>query len=426
MPVTSRLEIPARTGFLPIAITFAEHAALSFGFCRESAGALALATEEVVAALCALELPDLELKLDVRDGVYYTELTISMPYMELALGKINVTAAIEGEEDLDHLGWMLASRMVDGFTIDHQGKRMTRFRLRKHRQFPHFEGEASMPTPGAMMVDVRPGSGQDLILFAQRVLQSGKPLLNRWLMDPPARLTGLVESGEYEVLLGYSDRGDPVAGIILDRTRPNLALVDGPHLIDQPDSAIHRLFHAALERLARTSLLGVVGETLAKVPEDEMEFLGGREFHLEDGSTLKTRAYYRGLREDHGGMVWATPWLEEFLRDEFRRLCLPRDLQHWQPMAEQETPSVISCTFRRHRSECRLRPVLAGHDISANLASHLRLARDEGYKNVTFELDLGQPFHLAFSDALQKLGFEPGVLVPGAGKGDILALGVQP
>lgn len=425
MPVTSRLEIPARTSFLPIAIAFAEHAARSFGLDRESATALALATEEVVAALCGLDDANLELKLDICDGVYYTELAISMPYTELALGKMNLTAALDGEDDLENIGWMLASRMVDSFTIDHQGKRSTRFRLRKHRRYPEFEGEAAMPAPGAMLVDVRPAAGQDLVLFAQRVLQSGKPLLNRWLIDPPARLAGLVESGEFEVLLGYSDRGDPVAGLILDRTRPNLAMIDGPHLVDQPDSVSPRLFHAALERLARTSLIGVVSETLAQIPEGEMEFLGGREFHLEDGGTLRTRAYYRGLREDHGGMNWATPWLEEFLRGEFRRLCLPRDLQTWQPLPQQATPSVISCDFRRHRSECRLRPVLAGHDIAENLAAHLRLAREEGYKNVTFEMDLGQPFHLAFAEPLRELGFRPGVLVPGAGKGDFLTLGVR-
>lgn len=425
MPATSRLEIPARTGFLPIAIAFAEHTARGFGLDRESASALALATEEVVAALCALDDPGLELKLDAYDGVYYTDLVVTMPYTELALGKMNLTAAVDSEEDLDNIGWMLASRMVDSFTIDHQGKRSTRFRLRKHRHYPQFEGEASMPAPGAMLVDVRPASGHDVVLFAQRVLQSGQPLLNRWLLDPPARLAGLVESGEFEVLLGYSDRGDPVAGIIVDRTRPNLALIDGPHLIDQPESVVHRLFHATLERLARTPLIGVVSETLAEVPEDEMEFLGGREFHLEDGGALRTRAYYRGLREDHGGMAWTTPWLEEFLRGEFRRLCLPRDLQTWQPLPEQATPSVISCVFRRHRSECRLRPVLAGHDISENLAAHLRLAREEGYKNVTFEMDLGQPFHLAFAEPLRELGFRPSVLVPGAGKGDVLGLGAR-
>lgn len=425
MPATSRLEIPARTAFLPIAITFAEHAAKGFGLDSDSAGALALATEEVVAALCGLDDPEMEIKLDARDGVYYTDLTITIPYTELALGKLNLTAAIDSEEDLDNIGWMLAGRMVDSFTIDHQGKRSTRFRLRKHRQYPEFEGEASMPAPGALLVDVRPATGHDLVLFAQRMLQTQKPLLNRWLMDPPARLAGLVESGEYEVMLGYSDRGDPVAGIIIDLSFPELALLDGPHLIEQPDSVRHRLFHAVLERLARTSLTAVVGETLTEVPEEEMELLGGREFHLEDGETLKTRAYYRALREDHGGMVWGTPWLEEFLRGEFRRLCLPRDLQMWQALPEQATPSVLSCTFRRHRSECRLRPVLAGHDIAENLAAHLRLAREEGYRNVTFELDLGQPFHLAFAEPLRDLGFRPGILVPGAGKGDILALGAR-
>ncbi len=424
MPATSRLEIPARTSFLPIAIAFAEHTARGFGLDRESAGALALATEEVVAGLCGLDDPDLELKLDAHDGVYYTDLTITIPYTELALGKMNLTAAIDSEEDLDNIGWMLAGRMVDGFTIEHQGKRSTRFHLRKHRTYPDFEGEASMPAPGAMVVDVRLGSGHDLVLFAQRVLQSGTPLLNRWLMDPPARLAGLVESGEFEVLLGYSDRGDPVAGLVLDRTRPNLALIDGPHLIDQPDSVSHRLFHAALERLARTSLVGVVSETLAEVTEGEMEFLGGRKFHLESGSVLATRAYYRGLREDHGGMIWATPWLEDFLRGEFRRLCLPRDLQIWRPLpGESQAASVLSCTFRRHRSECRLQPVLAGQDIAENIVAHLRLAREEGYLNVTFELDLGQPFHLAFAEPLRDLGFQPRVLLPGAGRGDLLLLG---
>lgn len=429
MAATLQLEIPGRLGFLPIATTFAQHAALDFGLDDESATSLSLAVEEIVAALCQMGLPDLQLKLAARNVVYYTELTVSLPYYELALGKMNLTAAVQEDADFDHIGWMVAAQMVDNFTIEHQGKRLTTFKLRKHRRYAPFEGRVSMPEVGAVMTEIRPGTPQELILFAQRVHQSEQEPLHAMLLDPPSRLVGLVQSGEYEALLGFSDRGDPVAGVLIDRTRSPMALMMGPYLIGQPESTIAPLLHAVLEHLARSPFDELVAETVNDFPPGEMESLGGRSFGLEDGRTIQARWYYRPLREDHGTVSWSTPWLEEFLRREYQRLTLPRDIQTWRELPASgsgASSSLYSCLFERRRSECLIRPVAGGDDAEQNLAEHLRLLKAGGVLNATFELDLGQPFHLSFAAALQANGFRPAFLLPSAGKGDLLILEGSP
>lgn len=423
MPSAVRLEIPATPGCIPIATALAEHAGLDFGLTPQEATELKLAVEEVTVALGSLGVADLELKLEAHNRVYYTEIIISIRYTELRVHKLNLTAASCQDEDFDQLEWVLAARMVDSLTIEHQGKRCTRFRLRKLRSYPPAAGRVPMPLAQAKVAQVRTGVGQDVVLFAQRLLQKGEERLHQWLFDPPLRLAGRIESGEYEALLGYADGQDPIAGLVVERSRPNLAVLYGPYsLTDSPTTQL-RLFHALLERLARTAVEGVVIETeTLRLPEGDVERLGSRRLRQPNGEPLEVHAFYRTLREDNGSLAWSVPWLDGFLRAEYQRLCLPRDVAPWVRLDEDvaKTPSVLSCQFRQRRSECVLTPVLAGYDTTENLASHLKLLASEGVLNVTFELDLGQSFHLAFAEALEQNGFRPVFVIPMAGKGDLL------
>ena len=418
-----RLELPARRGYLSIATSFAEQASLAFGLKGRDSLALPLAVEEIVAAFSDQGLP---LKMEARCGLYYSEIHLTLPYTELSLEKLNLTASVGGEQDLEAVGWMLAARVVDRLTVENQGQRTTHFRLRKLHPYPELDGEVSMPAPGSRVADIRIAGGQELILFGRRVLEKRRLVgLHTLLLSPPARLADMVESGDFEAILAFSERGDPIAGVIIDRTTPRLARAYGPYLVEAPAEVVEQLFHAALRHLARTPVEGVMTESASQnIPDAEVERLGGRRLRLPDGFDLQLHAYFRNLREDHGQQSWATPWLENYLRDEYRRLHMPRDVQAWRavPGSVPALPSVISCDFRQVVSECVMRPVLAGQDMTENLASHLSLLDSEGILNAFFELDLGQPFHLAFAQSLQSNGFQPAYLLPCAGKGDLLML----
>lgn len=417
-----RLDIPVRLDHLPIATGFAENSALAFGLGSEEALALALATEEIIGELVGLAS---HLTIVARNGLYYAELDFTFPTTPLSLEKCNLTAStrMTTEADLDQIGWLVATRSVDGFQIQQLPGRVTRIRLRKNRDYPPSEVQTNVPMPRGQVVDIREPDEQELLLFARRALEQGVEPMYAARFSPPQRILDMVRSKEFEVLLGFSTTGDPLAGVLLDRTRSALAIMYGPIGFGQSPEVLRDLFHAVLNQLARTSVKGVVTESLHSVlPESEIEFLGSRRYCLPDGHSESARTSFRHLHDDEGFTVWSTPWLQDFLDGEYRRLALPREIHTWQPLtAGHDCPaSVLSCEFRKRRSEAVLRPVLSGGDIEKNLRDHLHLIENEGYLNVTFIMDLGESFHLAFASALQAVGFRPAFLVPSAGKGDFL------
>lgn len=420
---TLRLEIPAHRKYLPLATTFAERAGLAFGLREPDNLALALAVEEIISGVDGLALP---LTLEARNGLYYTEIDLIFPYTELSLGKMNLTASIQGEHDLEAVGWVVASQMVDRLTVENPGRRSTRFRVLKMHRYSVLGEDVSLPTSGSRVVEIRLGHGQELILFARRVLAYGKAReLYHDPLEPPARMADLVASGDYEALLAVSERGDPVAGVLIERGNSRLARVYGPYLVGAAEEVLEQLFHEVLRHLARTSVIGVMMETDAPIFSlDEVERLGARRLRLPAGGELQLNTYFRALREDPGLQSWATPSLQEYLRAEYQRLTLPRDVQLWRqvPGSIPDLPSVIACDFRRAHSSCLMRPVLPGQDMAENLASHLALLDSEGLLNIFFELDLGCPEHLAFAASLDSQGFRAAVLLPGAGHGDLLLL----
>ncbi len=81
---------------------------------------------------------------------------------------------------------------------------------------------------------------------------------------------------------------------------------------------------------------------------------------------------------------------------------------------------VLSAEFDRGASQVTLRPVWWGLDSEENVANHVRVLRDEGMSGILFEIDLGKPWHSRFTTALFSAGFEPRLVLPYAGKGDLV------
>ena len=61
-----------------------------------------------------------------------------------------------------------------------------------------------------------------------------------------------------------------------------------------------------------------------------------------------------------------------------------------------------------------------------NLMRHLQLFRNEGIRNVVFEIDLGSAWKSAVIPCLLRNGFRPVQILPYAGDGDIILFQLFP
>jgi hypothetical protein len=69
-----------------------------------------------------------------------------------------------------------------------------------------------------------------------------------------------------------------------------------------------------------------------------------------------------------------------------------------------------------------LRPIWDGRDAAGNLARHVELLRNEGLTNILGSLDLGEAWQAEMIPAWLDGGFIPRLILPYAGRGDLLLL----
>jgi hypothetical protein len=131
--------------------------------------------------------------------------------------------------------------------------------------------------------------------------------------------------------------------------------------------------------------------------------------------------FYRHLQEDDGAAVWAHPLLEEFLTREYRRLWFARDIKTVCDEGELHSRHcVISAEFDKQQGTVILRPVWWGDDAEETLVGDVEILRKDGIRSIFFEMDLGKPWQSYFNPALEQSGFEPRLILPYCGKGDLV------
>jgi len=74
-----------------------------------------------------------------------------------------------------------------------------------------------------------------------------------------------------------------------------------------------------------------------------------------------------------------------------------------------------------------LRPLLDGADNAANIARHLCVLSGEGYRRILFRIDLAEGWQAALCGDLLEQGCRPSLVLPLAGRSDVLLMEyVQP
>jgi hypothetical protein len=422
-----RLSVGADEIFLPLVTAFVEKSANCFGLGVDESLRLTLAAEEVFLHLCRAVMPSGgPVEIVCSSGGYYAQAVFLIPTDAFDLGAFNLTATIatEDDADLDAMGLVLASRSVDRFFLSRKEGRDLRLTLIKEKAYPTLSVVVPAVVGPLGKTVQRPPGPEEVKFISQLAVSHYDSHVLSDIMLSPGKLADMIGVGEYDSLAAVGSAGEIGGAIFWHWFGENMVECFGPYVFNQdPESKIpEELLHGCLGAVARTKAVGVIN--LRPTPEFSrmhFELLGTLDYCVPEGSCVPVEAWFRLLHEDSGAAIWVHPGLDAFVRREYARLVLPREIRIDRPAGENlPRHSVISAEFDRLRGLVTLRPMWPGADVKENIEQHVRLMESEKILNIHFIIDLGQAWQTVFVPGLLDSGFEPRLVLPYAGKGDLV------
>lgn len=415
--------LPFNAHFLPLAIEFADKGARGFGYGDRETNGLVLAVEELFAFYQRQAVRGSVVEVELEDEGHRLSLGLSFRMTNPDMRAFNLTWNVnpESDESLETLGPMIAARSVSGLRLDFGADERVTLRLTRDREYMP-AGAVGLP-PVATGKNLRVGepSPDDLRHFATLAVASKPPFLPNFLSRPDMAVD-MQAAGQLNALLLFADDWI-VGGVLWCPLTDSCLELYGPYLFqDDPyDRGMTLLLDEAVGRISRSRHHGLLRRQ-GPLPGHErfFDFLGELK-QVSGEKTLPCSYYHRQLKEESGGVVYCHGALAAFLADEYDRLCLPRQVRdNAASVARQRDASVLAVELEYARSLATLRPLCSGQDMESNLRAHLELLRNEGIDNFLVEIDTGRSDETAFSAALEAAGFVPRLLIPGAGRGDLV------
>lgn len=412
----------------PVLMSVVEQSALVFGMQSREALALTLAAEEVFSYLSAHFDIKNKIRIVCKNGLYYVELDFVFPKSNLDLRAFNLGADLNLQDDshLAEMGLLIAARSVERlFMSDEVGQSMV-LSLYKEKSYPTAEPQPGETNKEIQQFFIKPAESEDLKSFCQQILVALPDACELPLfINYPGKLVDMIRSGEYQAAMAFDERQEVVGGIFWKAQGEKIIEVFGPYLIARAKGMAEALTEHCLEKTGRSEAVGIISRScIAEPAKSYFEELGTMAVYQAGGKTRETTAYYRQLGEDPGQKVWTHSDLLPYLQSQYQRLFLPRDIRVVSNMGEHgHKHSVFSAELGR--KQAILRPLLGGEDAADNVKRHLRLLAREIVPNIFFEIDLGRAWHAELVPALIEQGFKPCLILPYAGKGDLLLMQYQ-
>jgi hypothetical protein len=118
--------------------------------------------------------------------------------------------------------------------------------------------------------------------------------------------------------------------------------------------------------------------------------------------------------------------MEEFLRKEYRRHFLAREIVPVRSEGERQNPhSVFGTTFLPNQDLVILTPLWDGADARENLKRHIDVLRTEGIENIMLTTDLGHGWQARLYPVIEESGFEASLLMPYRGEADVVLFALR-
>lgn len=423
--LTVQLTLKAYDVLLPVATGFVEKTALTFGLGKKEALTLALATEEVFLYLCHISNPETELEIRCRSNAYCTATDFLFEAEGFQMKAFNLTAipSFEDEASTQEAGLLIAARLVDRFNLQYVGKRLllTFVKDKAYPEIGDLEPPVSMPLSRFFIC--RP-DGEEIKAAVRMIRQYCRDRFNPPEVDFPGKVADIFASGELDAALAMDKAGHIGGALFWSRDVPEGVECIGPYIFhseSDPEMAVALLNHC-MEEIARSGAAGLINRYSGTgLPTGYFESLGVLTFSRGDGTRVDVETSYRHLREDKGIAVWAHPDLAPFLESQYKKFVLPREIQWVTVEGEKKSSfSVLSAEMNRFGHWAVLRPLVYGEYAATVLADHVRLLEKEGFSSIFFEMDLKNAWQAHFTQGLLKNDFEPRLLIPYGGKGDLV------
>jgi anti-sigma regulatory factor (Ser/Thr protein kinase) len=413
--------------FLPLATSFVEKAALAYGLADPEAMALTLATEEIFAYLSRTASQRKPIEIQCASGGYYVKASFSLPIQNLNLRAFNLTASVspDDEASLEEMGLLIASRFVDRLQVRQEGNRGIQLTVVKEKSYPQMEGESAPSVQPMDNYAIRTPAPEEIKVLVRLIHAHYDGRFIPGLFRFSGKVVDMISGGEYQALVTRGPTGQMGGGIFWHWLGAKTVECFGPYVFNQAsDSLMPRdLIEGCLGAIAKTHAVGLVNRMATEIfPKDHFERLGELTVHDPNGATGVITAHFRQMHEDMGSSVWAHADLVPFLKEQYGRLVLPRDVLTVSDQGEAMSPySVLSAEFERSQDRVTLRLLRSGKDMEENLINHLKVFEKESIHNVFFEMDLSQSWQVSLTPALLEGGFRPRLILPyGGEEGDMV------
>ncbi|MDD2220277.1 MAG: hypothetical protein PHS63_09410 [Desulfoplanes sp.] len=154
LPITA--QIPARIQLLPILQALVENGCILLGMSRPQTLKLVMSGEELFAYVCSVQ-PQGHVHITLSPRATGAALQLSFSRINIDLSGMNLSSSNTivmdaHSNNLDNLGLLLASRMVNGFTLTQENDTVSVI-LRQDSDYP--KGTAPKIAPGQARGDIR-------------------------------------------------------------------------------------------------------------------------------------------------------------------------------------------------------------------------------------------------------------------------------
>ena len=435
------LRVPTDQAWVPVLQSAAENAARVFGLVQEKGLRLAMGLEEVLLYLARV-LPDATVSIALEQEPDAVSATFSLAAESLDLSAMNLVTGDEPTKNPDvdgqALPLLLASRMCDGLHVFRSGSRI-HLTLRQDQVYQRITAAPDeAPQPCATL---RIESTTDF----HRIAHACARLLGRFSTQElppwtatPGRIVDLAMAGELQVCTAVDEAGRVRAILFWEYMSEKSVIFSGPFVLDQCDQGLAPLLEHMLLALARSKASCLFSNPDGTPGGLDLSSHGfeplGTITRTEQDGEQRIPVWFRHLREDEGQQVWAHPGCVPFLEETYQRVFLPRTIlpvkdieRRLQTQVRARDRSLFAAVMNRETGEMLLRPLLDGVDSAENIARHLHVLSGEGYQRILFHIDLAEGWQAALCGDLLALGCRPGLVLPLAGRSDVLLVEyVQP
>lgn len=417
------LRIQAEVAWIPLATSMVELGGATLGLDTAKTRRLTLATEEIITHLVSTA-PGTEILFTLKPGGWHVLAQFSFKADPSDLWAMNIVPQtdVSVHGDMDNVGLLLASRMVDDFTLElKQG--MVHLNLRQDRTYSQAVAVPETRRDVKGSLDIAKNIEPALIKVAcSKALNHYPAHVIHPSFTWPGKFADMVAQGDLDVAI-ITDESGALAGMICWQSNINDSISFwGPYTFVQGDQAGSLLTEHLVHRVARTQAVGLFSEmATAELPTGDFELLGHVSFTQENGNKLRQDCWFRHLQEDVGATVWSPASLVEFLEEVYEEQVLMRNIQVIDKQ-EESIPerSLFSAHLQPEIGQVSFIPMVFGSDAKECIEHHVTTLVADKYTNIFFRIDLGYAWQTALADHLMENGFAPKLVLPYGGKSDVV------